>query len=153
MTDRSASIAPSPVADAQEWLGYAPPAGARDEVFDRRGEVRAHWHVFLQSLKELGLPQLTHRWVEARHLIRENGVTYNVYGDPRGLERPWQLDPIPLLIAPAEAEALADGLVQRARLLDALLRDLYGPQQTLALGLLPPEFVYANPAFLRPATA
>ena len=33
--------------------------------------------------------------------------------------------------------------------LDALLRDLYGPQRTLAEGLLPPEFVYANPAFLR----
>jgi len=149
MTDRSDPIAPSPAADAQDWLGYAPPAGARDEVFDEHGEVRSHWHVFLQSLKELGGRQLTQRWVEARHLIRENGVTYNVYGDPRGLERPWQLDPIPLLLAPAEADALAEGLVQRGRLLEALLRDLYGPQQTLAQGLLPPEFVYANPAFLR----
>jgi uncharacterized circularly permuted ATP-grasp superfamily protein/uncharacterized alpha-E superfamily protein len=136
-------------ADGPEWLGYSPPPGAHDEVFDPRGEIRSHWHVFLESLKELGLAQLGRRWADARHLIRENGVTYNVYGDPRGLERPWQLDPIPLIIAPAEADALADGLVQRARLLDALLRDLYGPQQTLAEGLLPPEFVYANPAFLR----
>jgi uncharacterized circularly permuted ATP-grasp superfamily protein/uncharacterized alpha-E superfamily protein len=151
MSDTRDLISPGPprVADGTGWLGYSPPAGARDEVFDERGEVRSHWHVFLQSLKDLGLPQLTRRWADARHLIRENGVTYNVYGDPRGLERPWQLDPIPLIIAPAEADALAAGLAQRGRLLDALLRDLYGPQQTLARGLLPPEFVYANPAFLR----
>ena len=44
-------------------------------------------------------PELTRRWEDARQLIRENGVTYNVYGDPRGLDRPWQLDPIPLLIS------------------------------------------------------
>jgi uncharacterized circularly permuted ATP-grasp superfamily protein/uncharacterized alpha-E superfamily protein len=145
---RDLATAP-PAADGPGRLGYAPPPGAHDEVFDDRGEVRSHWHVFLQSLREIGLPQLTQRWGEARHLIRENGVTYNVYGDPRGLERPWQLDPIPLLIAPAEADALAAGLVQRGRLLEAILADLYGPQQTLARGLLPPELVYANPAFLR----
>src|SRR5205085_1921240 len=54
-----------------------------------------------------------------------------------------------LLIAPAEADALAAGLVQRGRLLEALLRDLYGPQETLSAGLLPPELIYANRAFLR----
>jgi uncharacterized circularly permuted ATP-grasp superfamily protein/uncharacterized alpha-E superfamily protein len=151
MTDSTDLISPGPsrATDGKGWLGYSPPDGARDEVFDERGEVRSHWHVFLQSVRELGLSQLSRRWSDARHLIRENGVTYNVYGDPRGLERPWQLDPIPLIIAPAESDALAAGLVQRGRLLEALLRDLYGPQQTLALGLLPPEFVYANPAFLR----
>jgi len=151
MTDSRDLIVPGPppAADGKGWLGYSPPAGAHDEVFDERGEVRSYWHVCLQSLKELGLPQLTRRWADAHHLIRENGVTYNVYGDPRGLERPWQLDPIPLILAPAETDALAVGLVQRGRLLEALLRDLYGPQQTLACGLLPPEFVYANPAFLR----
>jgi uncharacterized circularly permuted ATP-grasp superfamily protein/uncharacterized alpha-E superfamily protein len=149
MSDPTELSAPPRTADGLGWLGYAPQDGAYDEVFDPRAGVRSHWHVFLQSLREIGLPQLGRRWADARHLIRENGVTYNVYGDPRGLERPWQLDPIPLIIAPAEADALADGLAQRGRLLDALLRDLYGPQRTLAEGLLPPEFVYANPAFLR----
>ena len=49
-----------------------------------------------------GAEEIKRRWEEAQDLIRENGVTYNVYGDPRGMDRPWQLDPIPLLIAPAE---------------------------------------------------
>ena len=42
-------------------------------------------------------------------------------GDPRGLDRPFELDPVPLLIAPAEGDALEAGLVQRARLLELIL--------------------------------
>ncbi len=134
---------------ASNWLGYAPALGASDEVFAASGEVQPHWKSFLESLDLLGLPELTRRWNEAQHLIRENGVTYNVYGDPRGMERPWQLDPIPLLISSSDAQSLETGLVQRARLLEALGRDLYGPQRCLSEGYLPPEVVFPNPAFLR----
>ena len=129
-------IAPSPAADGPGLarLRARPPARTTRCFDERRRQSAPHWHVFLQSLEELGLPQLTRRWAEARHLIRENGVTYNVYGDPRGMDRPWQLDPIPLLIAAGRGDALADGLIQRGRLLEAILADLYGPQQTLARG-------------------
>ncbi len=111
---------------------------------------RAHWHLFFRSVAELGMPELSRRWREAQHIIRENGVTYNVYGDPRGTTRPWQLDPIPLLISPSDAEFLEGALIQRARLLELVLDDLYGPQRLLADGLIPPELVFANPGFLRP---
>jgi uncharacterized circularly permuted ATP-grasp superfamily protein/uncharacterized alpha-E superfamily protein len=121
-----------------------------DELIDADGRPRPHWQTFVQGLDEIGLDDFTERWREAQQLIRENGVTYNVYGDPSGLDRPWQLDPIPLVIAPAESARLRAGLVQRARLLEAILADLYGPQRLLAEGLLPAELVYANPCFLRP---
>ncbi|HTI51528.1 MAG TPA: circularly permuted type 2 ATP-grasp protein, partial [Planctomycetaceae bacterium] len=131
------------------WLEYAPRVETPDELFDSAGGVRPHWELFLGSLRELGLAELTRRWNEAKHLIHENGVTYNVYGDPRGMNRPWQLDPIPQLIDSADAELLERGLIQRGRLLEALMRDLYGPQESLALGLVPRQLVYHNPAFLR----
>ena len=71
----------------------------------------------------------------ARRLIHENGVTHNVYGDPDGLDRPWSLDLIPLLIpVRAVAGMCREGLIQRARLLDALLADLYGPARTVLGG-------------------
>ncbi len=114
------------------------------------GKVREHWLPFLRALKYLGPAEVARRWEDARQLIRENGVTYNVYGDPRGLERPWALDPIPLLLSAAEYETLQAGLVQRARLLEQILADLYGPQRLLLGGLLPPELVFAHPGFLRP---
>ncbi len=89
------------------------------------------------------------RWHEAKHLIRENGVTYNVYGDPQGMDRPWELDPIPLLISPNDAASLESGLVQRANLLDLILADIYGPQRLLTGGLLPPELIFGHSKFLR----
>jgi uncharacterized circularly permuted ATP-grasp superfamily protein/uncharacterized alpha-E superfamily protein len=76
-------------------------------------------------------------------------VTYNVYGDPQGMERPWELDPIPLLMAPADAGVIETGLVQRAGLLEGALADLYGPQTLVARGILPPQLVYGHPGFLR----
>ncbi len=129
---------------------YAPPLSGYDEAADRSGAPRPHWAELFDSLRDLGPAELGRRWREAKGLIRENGVTYNVYGDPDGIARPWQLDPIPLLIPPAEAVGLERALVQRARLLELVLTDLYGPQRLLKDGFLPPELIYANPGFLRP---
>ena len=75
-------------------------------------------------LDSLGVEELTRRWEQARRLIRENGVTYNVYGDPQGMHRPWELDAVPLVIAPAEWERLAAALAQRVQVLNALLTDV-----------------------------
>src|ERR1700674_5820477 len=75
----------------------------------------------------------------ATQRIRENGVTYNVYGDPLGMDRPWNLDAIPLMIPPSEWNQLEAGLIQRARLLNLILADLYGPQRLLRGGLIPPN--------------
>ncbi len=130
-------------------LQYAPPAGF-DEAADGAAHPRVHWQTFFRAIDDLGPAELGRRWRDAQHLIRENGVTYNVYGDPRGIARPWQLDPVPLLIAPGEAARLEAGLLQRGRLLELVLADLYGPQRLLREGLIPPELVYPNPGFLRP---
>jgi len=121
-----------------------------NEAYDPSGFPRAHWSAFFESLDDLGAAELARRWRDAQHLIRENGVTYNVYGDSRGIARPWQLDPIPLMISPAEAAHLERGLVQRGRLLELILTDLYGPQRLLQAGIIPPELVFPNPGFLRP---
>src|SRR5262249_50036990 len=81
--------------------------------------------------------------------IDENGVTYNVYAMADGPTRPWSLDVLPLLIAGSEWEQLERGLRQRARLLNAVAADLYGPQALLHGGLSPPALVFRHPGFLR----
>src|SRR5262249_34944588 len=82
-------------------------------------------------------------------LVQEHGITYNVYADPQGLERPWQLDPIPFLIAADEWRTLENALIQRAILLNRILADCYGEQKLVRSGLLPPALVFAQPYFLR----
>jgi uncharacterized circularly permuted ATP-grasp superfamily protein/uncharacterized alpha-E superfamily protein len=112
--------------------------------------LRPHWREFVSLLDEFKPGEFGHRRDLARRLIHQNGVTHNVYGDPNGLDRPWNLDFIPLLIAGAHWDSICEGLIQRARLLDRLLADLYGPADTVFSGVLPPELLWANPGFLRP---
>ena len=111
---------------------------------------RPHWTRLIQSLDELGPAELDRRRARAESRIRENGITYNVYGDPLGANRPWQVDIVPLLIPAAEWSYIEAGVIQRAELLNRLLEDLYGSQDLLKQGRFPAALLYANPAFLRP---
>ncbi len=130
--------------------GYADRSPLPDEMMEPDGAIRPHWRSFVAMLDEIGARERRVRWDHARRLIHENGVTHNVYGEEHGLDRPWGLDLIPLLIPAEQWQRLCEGLIQRARLLDALVADLYGAARTVRDGLLPPELVWANPGFLRP---
>ena len=114
------------------------------------GGLRAHCEPFVRSLEALGQPAVSARWENAKRTIRDNGVTYNVYGDPQGEDRPWALDLVPFLLKPDEWARLEAAVLQRTRLLNAILADVYGPQRLLHSRRLPPEVVLRNPAFLRP---
>ncbi len=130
--------------------GYRPLADVYDELAAADGRPRPHCATFVNSIEELGRHELASRWESAKRVIRDNGVTYNVYGDPQGVDRPWTLDMVPLLMAPAEWSRIEGALLQRSRLINLVLKDLYGRQRLLHEGLLPPRLVLANPAFLRP---
>jgi uncharacterized circularly permuted ATP-grasp superfamily protein/uncharacterized alpha-E superfamily protein len=144
--------AQDPVKPAESLLqNYSGGAGIFDEMQEAPARPRAHWRPLIESLEELGRPELISRWENGRRIIREHGVTYNVYGDPKGMDRPWGLDFVPLLITAQEWSLIENGLVQRARLLNLILSDIYGGSQRLLRdGFLPPELIYANPGFLRP---
>src|ERR1039457_7393811 len=58
---------------------------------------RPYWSAVIESLQDIGPDELARRWERAERRIRENGVTYNVYTDPQGVNRPLAIDPIPLL--------------------------------------------------------
>jgi uncharacterized circularly permuted ATP-grasp superfamily protein/uncharacterized alpha-E superfamily protein len=113
------------------------------------GAFRSHWEYVIQSLGTLGPGELHRRGQEAQRLLKENGVTYNVYGDPQGSDRPWSFDPIPFLISSQEWSTIEGGLIQRAELLDLILADIYGSRDLIRRGLLPPELIFAHPGFLR----
>lgn len=128
---------------------YAPSGGGSDELLDADGKVRSHWRAFLESFGRLGPEEISALREGAQRTLREHGVTYNVYGDPQGTQRPWELDILPMIIPRAEWALIEAGLMQRARLFQAILEDVYGRQRLLREGVLPPALVFANPSFLR----
>ncbi len=123
-------------------------ADSADELLASDGRIHPHWHTFMQSLERLGLDEMGVRDREMKRLLRENGVTYILHGEQRG-HRPWELDPIPLILSNTEWQRIAAGLDQRVTLLNLILADLYGERRLIKAGVIPPEVVYAHAGFLR----
>jgi uncharacterized circularly permuted ATP-grasp superfamily protein/uncharacterized alpha-E superfamily protein len=129
---------------------YPTQLGIYDEMYATDNKAFPYWERFMSALEAIGTEKLELRRREAQRLLRENGVTYNVYGDSQNLTRPWKLDPVPLLISSEEWAVIEAGLKQRAELLDLILKDIYGRQELLRKGLLPVELIFGHEGFLRP---
>ena len=146
--------APTPVAseydsqDAKLLATYKRVPTVYDELTTSSGAVRPRWRRVLEAFAGNANKGAQDK---AQRLLRENGVTFVAQGE-RDRSRPWRLDLFPLLIDPNEWATIERGVIQRARLLNDLLVDLYGPQRVLKDKVLPPGLVFGNPQFLRPCT-
>jgi uncharacterized circularly permuted ATP-grasp superfamily protein/uncharacterized alpha-E superfamily protein len=136
------------VTEPSLFPGYVVPGGHFDEVRGDDGALRQPWAEFTAAT-ELRADVLSDAQKRIARQIDENGVTYNVYATADGWQRPWSLDVFPLIVEADEWEPLARGLRQRARLLNAVAADLYGPQTLLREGFVPPALVFRHPGFLR----
>lgn len=125
------------------------PAGAHDETRNTDGEIRPAWKRLLGALQD-DPDRLERRWEQSRQLIRENGIVFGAYLGGERQARPWQLDPLPVLLESAEWRNIEAALEQRARLLELILTDLLGPQRLLHERVLPPEALFLNPGHWRP---
>ena len=167
----SPELAPSPSYDSDRLLaGYRTaraqealfdlrhgPAAGYDEFVDREGNVRPAWSELADAVAGRGRAGLDRLRSMVDSLIDNDGITYTEVdasrdGDGHALEpRPWSLDTLPIVVSAADWDAVETGLVQRSRLLDAVLADLYGPRNLLTEGILPPELVFAHPGYVRAA--
>lgn len=142
-----------------DWaLSLSLPAdpGHLDELRNSAAEAGADpatlspaWQRFFDHLGENGFDDLNRRHKNLQRQIRDNGVTYNVYADASGLKRPWALDLFPMMVEPQAWARIEAGVQQRARLLNAIMGDLYGPRQLLQQALLPAALVQGHPGYLR----
>ena len=125
-------------------------SGGYDELLDPNGSVRPRWRGLLAGLGESSASDLMSRTARIDRRVRETGIAYDMFADPNSAAQKWQLDLMPIVFSSAEWRWLAAALVQRARLFDRLLADLYGPQDLMRQGLVPPELVFSDSAYLRP---
>lgn len=156
-------------ARSQEALFDLRPAGSAgprigfDEFVDQNGNVRPAWTELADAVAERGRAGMNRLRSVVHSLIDSDGITYTEVdpnrdapagaSKPQGLEpRPWSLDTLPIVVSAADWDVLEAGLVQRSRVLDAVLADLYGPRSLLTEGILPPELVFAHPGYVRAAS-
>ena len=145
---RRADLAPEAAARLSEWLrGYRPIIGIPDELFDPVGRPRDHWLNFLGDFAEFPEAEMKSRFNLATRRIRDTGVSFRIYGEEQ--ERTWPLSPLPLILGDDEWSQIAAGVEQRAMLLEAVLRDIYGEAKLIADGDLPAAAVTGSPDFIR----
>lgn len=131
-----------------------------DEFLAPDGSVRPAWTDLADAIAQRGRPGLDRLLDRVHTLVDSDGITYmdprrapgSVSGpDAPAHPVPWRLDGLPLLLDPADWNVLEVGLTQRATLLDAVLSDLYGAQELISSGALPPQLLFAHPGYVRAA--
>lgn len=128
---------------------YPQQSGRYDEMFAQPLTPRPHWQRLFRELSGTPPEAMREKLQYVEQQVRENGVTYNVYADPQGADRPWDLHMIPLILGPEEWAGIEAAIAQRATLLNRILGDIYGEQRLLADGALPPALVHGHAGFLR----
>ncbi|PZQ74094.1 MAG: A circularly permuted ATPgrasp family protein, partial [Variovorax paradoxus] len=140
------AASPAPLHDALEPPPDEPESA---EPSAPKPPLTPAWSQFFEALGPAGFADLPRRAVSLERQIRDNGVTYNVYADSNGPQRPWSLDLFPLIVPPQSWATIESGVLQRTRVLDRVLADVYGPQKLLSEGLLPAALVRGHPGYLR----
>ncbi len=132
-------------------VSQAPAAGSGTPgaPTESNAPLKPVWGRFFEHLGREGFSDLNRRTANLQRQVRANGVTYNVYADADGPQRPWSLDLFPLIVTPQSWQQIEAGVLQRVRLLDRIMADVYGPQTLLAESLLPPALVQGHPGYLR----
>ena len=146
----------TPVGDDSNLLfGYQPgsqPAAGRghldisyDEAVDADGHPRQHYQAVLDTIAGLGVAQLRSRETGIEQEQRDDNVTFRVTGQHRAQLFP--IDLVPRMVTAAEWAELSEGLAQRARALDAFLRDIYSDQAIVADGIIGLQALDRAPGF------
>ncbi len=131
------------------WLSNYITEYKNDEMFTPNNGVKPYWNKLLTEFDKLGVNGLMARQKDIDWLLSENGVTYNVYNDPNGMHRPWNLNVVPFLLHQREWQTIEVGLKQRAELLNLVLKDIYGEGNLIKNGIVPYEVIYGHRGFLR----
>ena len=145
-----ASQPTSDITASASLQAYIRNSGGRDEMLDAQGRVKPVWSEFISHVCSLSDEDLTKRFARGEQYLRDAGVLYRQYDETVSSERQWPLSHIPVILEEAEWAQISAGLIQRADLLEMVVRDLYGDNQLVASGQLPATLLSQNPAWLRP---
>ena len=128
--------------------GYGAAAAGFDEMLAPDGEIRPHWRCFVDGFVGMGPAGRAAAGESTRRLLRERHRVQRLCR-PRRPGACVAPGPGPVLLPDAEWGKLAAGILQRARLIDAVLADLHGTQRLLQDGSLPASLLLGSPAFVR----
>jgi uncharacterized circularly permuted ATP-grasp superfamily protein len=128
-------------------VGTYETGGFYDEMFDAAGAPRPEARLLLDSILGLGEGQLQRCQQAAERVLLQLGITFNVYGNSAGTERPFPFDLVPRIVQAQEWAWLERGLKQRIRALNAFIDDIYHEQRIVKDKVIPAEVITSAVSF------
>jgi uncharacterized circularly permuted ATP-grasp superfamily protein len=123
--------------------------GLFDEVFASEGKPRHHYSSLVNRLRNLGQAAFEKRRRMTDVLFRNQGITFTVYSDTRGVEKIFPFDLVPRIVPAEEWDHIERGLIQRITALNLFCQDIYHGQRILRERIIPPELIYGAKMFRR----
>jgi uncharacterized circularly permuted ATP-grasp superfamily protein len=148
-TSRVAAIAACEAADRGRMFENYEVDGLFDEMFEAPRTPRAHYRAVAERLKDVDPRAFDRRVRMADVTFRNQGITFTVYNDQRGVEKIFPFDLIPRIIPADEWETIERGLVQRITALNLFCQDVYHDQRILRERVVPPELIFGARMFRR----
>ena len=127
--------------------GYATHPTAWDELFARDGQPHPHAAPLVDRLGPLVCGEFLDRRANADLTFINQGITFSVYSDQRGVEKIFPFDLIPRPVPAHEWKTLDAGLAQRLRALNLFLHDVYHDQRILTAGVVPADLVLGSKGY------
>jgi uncharacterized circularly permuted ATP-grasp superfamily protein len=123
--------------------------GLFDEMFESPGVPRPHYAPVAEQLMQLDAQAFDRRKRMADVSFRNQGITFTVYGDQRGVEKIMPFDMVPRIVPADEWETIERGLAQRITALNLFCQDIYHDQRILQEKIIPAELIYGAKMFRR----
>jgi uncharacterized circularly permuted ATP-grasp superfamily protein len=123
--------------------------GLFDEMFMAPGVPRPHYAPVAEQLMQLDLSAFERRRRMADVSFRNQGITFTVYGDQRGVEKIFPFDMVPRIVPADEWDIIERGLTQRITALNLFCQDIYHEQRILKEKIIPAELIYGAKMFRR----
>ena len=100
-------------------VGQLAPHATSEHFDELRGQVSgtqtalsADWAEFFSQIDASGLQDFDRRSDELARQVRDNGITYNSYGDQDVPQRPWSVDRFPLIVGHDHWQQIEAGTIQ-----------------------------------------
>ncbi len=124
---------------------------AIDELAAASPSARASYAEVQRILQRMPRESLNRASSRALQIMRELGVTFNLYRDDSSKDHIVPFDLFPRIVDAAEWSLISRGITQRVSLWNAFFKDIYNTQEVLKTGTLPFELVYDDPHYQRAA--
>jgi uncharacterized circularly permuted ATP-grasp superfamily protein len=137
------------MAGNQLFQNYQSNPGFWDELKSSAG-FREPYQLLAERVSQMfTLEDLRDKEALAERLFMNQGITFTVYSDDKGIERIFPFDILPRIITAAEWRHVEKGITQRLKALNLFLNDIYNEQQIVNEGIIPASLIASCPNYTR----